>query len=305
MSLRAIEFFSGIGAFSYAARPFHITVEEAFDQGADANSAYAHNFHNRPKVRNLDTIKSSDLPPAEIWWLSPPCKPFTVRGKQLGGLDPRARSFLRLIDCMEEIRPHLLCVENVLGFEHSDVHAHLLSKLRASRYCVREIDLCPTDFSVPMRRPRHFLIASTSDLPQLVRPTAHHRIKPVSDFLSHFSRSDRSCSCSHDRQELSVDSGIVERYGRSFHVVDREDEEACFTCFTSGYGRCLRASGSFILDGGLRHACPEEMLRLFGFGADFQMPQHLSLQRKWHLIGNSVDIRSIDYILQSLQGAAH
>ena len=61
---------------------------------------------------------------ADLWLLSPACQPYTVLNPNAkGAADPRAQSFLRL---MEEVLPALaergaaptrLLVENVAGFE--------------------------------------------------------------------------------------------------------------------------------------------------------------------------------------------
>lgn len=61
---------------------------------------------------------------ADLWLLSPACQPYTVLNpKAKGAADPRARSFLHL---MEDVLPALaergaaparLLVENVAGFE--------------------------------------------------------------------------------------------------------------------------------------------------------------------------------------------
>ncbi|MGH9548353.1 MAG: DNA cytosine methyltransferase, partial [Terriglobales bacterium] len=65
--LKAIEFFSGIGAFAQAAREFDLEVIAAFDQNESANIVYAHNFGWQPSHRNLDSIQKCDLPDADVW----------------------------------------------------------------------------------------------------------------------------------------------------------------------------------------------------------------------------------------------
>ena len=96
MTLRALEFYSGIGAFAQAASRFDIDIVRAFDQSQSANLTYKSNYDTAPNHRNLDSISAAEIADADLWWMSPPCTPFTRRGNQKGGEDNRARSFFNL-----------------------------------------------------------------------------------------------------------------------------------------------------------------------------------------------------------------
>lgn len=296
---KALEFFSGIGAFTEATRTFDLEVIAAFDQNDAANLAYQSNFGLRPSVRNLDTIKAEEIPSADIWWMSPPCKPFTVRGKRRDAADPRAAAFLNLIKILDSHRPQYLLLENVNGFPGSQVHTHLLDVLGKNRYSVSECSLCPTMFGVRMRRPRHFVIASRA-LPG--SPTGEQTLKIsqppeckttlLADFID---------SSLFD-QNLFLPEAIMSRYCQGFDIVDVSQPEAYLTCFTSGYYRCRKASGSLVqtTDGRARLVSPKEILRLLGFANQYVLPAEIDLPAQWRLVGNSVDVRSIQYLLGQL-----
>jgi len=297
--LTAVEFFSGIGAFSYAAKSHDIDVIAAFDQYALANDTFEHNFSLRPHSKNLDSINIDQIPPADIWWMSPPCTPFTVRGKQKGLSDPRSRSFLNLIDYLPILKPQLVMVENVTAFAESDACEKLLCLARQCSYSTAAVQLCSTQFGVPMRRPRHFLVAkrdsnstnSNSDLDldkqfSIPSPAIAAR-KSLTDYLS------------ADSNELLLDPDVVTRYGGGFDIVTGSGEDNVI-CFTKNYARCMKASGSLLRldDGRLRRFSPEEILRLLGFGNNFSFPEEIQLEARWRLVGNSVDVRAIDHLLK-------
>jgi site-specific DNA-cytosine methylase len=289
---RAVEFFSGIGAFAQAARALNIEVVAAFDQSQSANLTYRLNYRLEPKARNLDSLDFKEIPEAEIWWMSPPCTPFSVRGKRRDEEDPRAISFLNLIKQIGRCLPAALLVENVSGFVGSQVHKRLREELAFCRYAVCEVDLCPTDFGVPMRRPRHFVVASRQrwqlKVPEIPRWPAVE--------LGHYL--DREPDAA-----LTVENEIMQRYGRGFDIVDSAYSAAYLTCFTSGYWRCRKASGSLIAlpNGGARRVSPPEIQRLLGFCPDFQFPESISLPGRWRLLGNSVDVRAVEYLLNLLE----
>lgn len=76
--MRAIELFSGIGAFSQAVESLGLPLEvvQAYDQSDSANLTYELNWGLKPRARNIESLKaSSDLVQAELWWMSPPCAP--------------------------------------------------------------------------------------------------------------------------------------------------------------------------------------------------------------------------------------
>ena len=290
-NVRAVEFYSGIGAFAEAAQSTDIRIVAAFDQSQTANLVYEQNFGLRPRSRNLDSIPASELPPADLWWMSPPCKPFTVRGRRRDELDPRAVSFLNLIGLLPLCQPQAVMVENVGGFADSRVKAHLISVLSQSGYTLKELDLCPTDFGVPMRRPRHFVLAVRSGFRILEAGARRWNFLP----LPHFLEPDPSPA-------LTVEASTMTRHSRGFDVVDPSRPDASLICFTSGYGRCLKASGSFISmpDGQVRRLSPEEILRLLGFGESFRLPPKIDLRTCWRLVGNSVDVRSVRHLLSMI-----
>ncbi|HEY9787757.1 MAG TPA: DNA cytosine methyltransferase [Candidatus Obscuribacterales bacterium] len=288
--LTALEFYSGIGAFHQAAAAFGIEIAAAFDQDERANATYARNWGLNPNPRNLDTISISELPAADIWWLSPPCTPFTVRGKQRDLDDPRTRSLINLSSFIPRSAPPVVLLENVYGFEKSKTFERLSALLKAASYALSLVKLCPTMFGVPMRRPRLYCIATTSGasfvekrLPQVTKQT-------IANFID----------ADYD-PALEVDRQLVERYARSWDIIDPGNPEACAICFTKGYWKCMKASGSFIQlsDQSVRRFSPKEIIRLLGFDDRFQFSP-LPVMAQLQLVGNSVDVRAIKYLLSCL-----
>jgi site-specific DNA-cytosine methylase len=301
--LTAIEFFSGIGAFAAGAAACGVRVVAAFDQSPLANRVYRHNFGLAPRQRNLDGVRARDVPDADVWWMSPPCQPFTVRGRRRDDQDPRAASFVQLIGQIGECSPPAVLVENVSGFVGSRVHAMLLAVLAARGYDVRELDLCPTLLGVPMRRPRRFVAASRAGFapgaaaPPLVPPPAVLAAgpAPLASFLD-----------PEPDPSLEVSARVVARYGRAFNVVDPRRPGQVAICVTSGYWRCRLASGSLVRlpGGGVRRMSPEEILRLLDFPRDFAFPDDVDRPARWRLAGNSVDVRAVRLLLGLLPAAA-
>jgi hypothetical protein len=87
---------------------------------------------------DLASMSAADLDAyaADLWLMAPPCQPFTRQGKQRGGADARSSSFLHLMQQLQlmQAQPSGLLVENVVGFQGSDVHTQLAAALTECGY---------------------------------------------------------------------------------------------------------------------------------------------------------------------------
>jgi len=278
--VRALELFCGIGGFAEAACE-KADVVAAVDQSEIALSVYRLNRPSTPvKGFNLETVSPAVLADfnADMWWLSPPCQPYTVRGKRRDLEDSRASSLRRILSILPQVRPFSLGLENVEGFAASEARNLLVSVLKSCGYRIREISLCPTRFGVPNRRPRYYLFASLGELGEM--DEAKISEYSMQDFLD-----------GRPSPELALPPGIVERFGRGLPTLDPDDRNAYAACFASSYGKALMHSGSYLVhNGGLRRFSPDEILRFHGFPAAFKWPPKLGLRKRWHLAGNSLSV---------------
>lgn len=126
----ALEFYSGIGGFHCAFKKALQEIYEnefigkivgAFDINNLANQVYKHNFQidvNNTNIENL-TKEKIDKYHANMWWISPPCQPYTRQGLQKGNQDKRSTSFLCLINLIKQLKnqPQYILIENVKDFE--------------------------------------------------------------------------------------------------------------------------------------------------------------------------------------------
>lgn len=293
VTLTALEFYSGIGAFAQAASFVDIEVVSAFDQSEWANLVYEANYGHKPCQRNLDNIPLAGIPSCDLWWMSPPCTPFSRRGKQKDEADNRARSFLHLINMISQKTPRYILIENVLGFVGSTVHTLLLEKLADAGYATSQFSLCPTMFGVPMLRPRVFIVASQDGSMEPIESIAAPSKSEGGDLTKYLFEPKRAFACSPE---------TLKRYAPVLNIVDPCVPESYLICFTSGYHRCRQASGSLIStgDGEARFVSPGEILGLLGFNQDFKIPDEISLEVAYRLVGNSVDVRAIAYLLKEV-----
>jgi DNA (cytosine-5)-methyltransferase 1 len=308
-STTAIEFFSGIGGFAAAAQEARVEILQAFDQDQSANLVYSANFHTQPDSTNLDSIKAAKIEKADLWWLSPPCTPYSRRGAQNDLKDKRAASLVNLLGLVKDCAPQTIVIENVLGFLHSDGYRLVERTLANDDYLIHTSLLCSSDFSVPMRRPRVFVCAfkmphnsrGVKDRGTLQKEIGWHYAERFSPGLKR--ARERAPLKDYILEDfdpaLLLSTADLHRYQSCMDIVNLSETDRNVICFTSGYGKCFRSSGSFLEIGQdcVRRFSPREILKLLGFKQNFVLPDSISLQKQWKLVGNSLDLNCVEHVL--------
>jgi len=297
MTISSLELYCGIGGFAAAVSGTNVRVAAALDQSPSALSVYRLNFPGHgARQANLENITIRELESfgADFWWMSPPCQPYTVRGARRDLEDPRALSFIRLLKILEQmpeeaLPPHL-ALENVAGFGESEARRRLIETMTGKGFHVQETFLCPTSLGIPMRRPRYYLAASRKRLDPF-RHAVAGKIRPLSRYLDTAYDGDVP-------EGLKLPDKVLGKFGPGLRILDASDPEAYTTCFTSGYGRSIMHSGSYLrVRGGARRFSPEEILRLLNFPKGFRFPEGMSLRKKWQLAGNSLSVAAVRRIM--------
>ncbi len=289
--MRLLELFCGIGGCT-AAVGSRATVAAAVDVNREALAVYSHNFPHPVEARTIESLKASAFRAfdADLWWLSPPCQPFTERGLRRDVDDPRARPFLVLVERLEEIRPRYVAMENVPGFQGSRAWALLRETLERAGYAsVHERFLCPSELGLPNRRRRYYLVAGRERLPE---PSLPRDLEPKS-----VGKLRDPCP----DLELAVTPELLKSYEGALSIVDADDPAAVTSCFTSAYGRSHVRSGSYLrTSSGVRRFSPAEILRILGFPESYALPPDLSLGKAWRLVGNSLSLAPVRAMLTAV-----
>ncbi len=296
-AVRVVELFAGIGGCAAALGGLATSsalganqVVAAVDIHTAAMQVYRSNFAHPTLVKSIESLSVADARrwEADLWWMSPPCQPFTRRGLQRDDRDPRSRALLHLVDLIERVQPPMIALENVLPFENSACDHRLSRVLARHGYEKLTWRLCPSQWGIPNRRPRFYLAASRvgwrSDSPSSTRGFSLAEVLLVDP-----------------PDELGVDAALAAQYAGALHCVRANDPTAVTACFTRAYGRSPVRSGSYLVtDGGLRRFAPEEILRLLGFPAEFGLPGDWEPRRAWPLVGNSLSVPAVRAVLGHL-----
>ncbi|MBA2663592.1 MAG: DNA cytosine methyltransferase [Bradymonadaceae bacterium] len=287
-----LELYCGIGGFAAAAGD-RARIVAAIDLSPHVLEIYRHNYpsHNARQA-HLEHVAASKIAAyeAQMWWMSPPCQPYTTRGKQRDLDDHRAGSLPRMMRVLAAQLPDYLGMENVPGFVDSEAHTLVLETLDRAGYTICERTLCPTELGIPARRERYYLLASRKGL----RTPAAPIVVPTRlvDLLE-----------AHFDDELLVPEHILATHGPGMRLLDPWGEpDTVANTVTGAYGKTWQAAGAYLQlpDGRVRRFSPGELLRLLGFPKDFGFPADTPLRHRYKAVGNSLSVTAMREILRAL-----
>ncbi|MFN5467963.1 MAG: DNA cytosine methyltransferase [Pirellulaceae bacterium] len=289
--MRTIDFYSGIGGLSWAYPDLTVVAAYEIDEGARQMSERHFGYPAiASEIASLGTLAIAGHQ-AECWWMSPPCQPFSKRGRQLGDLDRRHESFQVLLEKVPELLPRWIFLENVPPFLESSSFERMRQRLQSWGYRVAWSCLCPSTWGSYNRRLRCY-VAATRDRH---RPTPEGWIDPT---LFSCVPVDRPWieyrEPEADDGRFQIGSADWDRFGGAMHGVRWSDVQPRTKCFGSSYGKSWVASGSVVLQAqGARWFSPREVARQLGFPDQLTWPSDWPARRLWRLLGNSLSISTV------------
>lgn len=270
---KVLELYSGIGgvhcAFHVAGIPHEIIG--AVDVNTAVNEIYSFNFRRTHLMqRNIMSITTKEMEALQpdVITMCPPCQPFTRVGLKQDSQDPRSESFLHLLNVIAQLqrKPSYIFMENVKGFECSDVRDILIDMLQKSEYNCQEFLLTPSQIGIPNSRLRYYLLAKLKPMSfpftlteevQNVWPSTDIDLKmhvPTSfqgkcSFHSqgneilplHLFLEDGDLS---DFKNFMLPDKILLRYATVLDIVNKNQSKSC--CFTRAYGHYIQGTGSVL-----------------------------------------------------------
>lgn len=316
MTLRAIDLFCGIGGNSWGAQQAGAKIVAGFDKWELAGKVYRDNFPNTKfyledlsRLSRADIVRfQQELGPIDLILASPECTSHSVaRGGR-----PKSAESLRLSwnvwRFAEVFRPRWMVIENVTAMKSWPRYRDFLRILceKGGYHCLEQ-QLTASDFGVPQRRYRLYILCDRERKPEPVAATAGQ--------------------VASARQVLNLDGQYpfspLNKPGRAAKTIARAERGFAalgrntpflMVYYGTDHGwqtldqplRTITTLDRFALvrpdgNGGheMRMLQPPELQAAMGFPAEFKL-NHGVRRDKIHLLGNAVCPPVMEAIVRSL-----
>lgn len=180
-----IELFAGCGGLSTGFLDSGLKVAAGLELDARAVDVYTYNHAYRgsvgircdlSSVSGAELIKRADLSRADFVIGGPPCQPFSIVGKRLGGEDHRADLIDHFVRLVGELEPRAFLLENVpnlASMENGSILKRLVNRLRRFGFGVRSEIVAAADYGVPQVR-RRLIVMGIRDREEINFPMPTH-----------------------------------------------------------------------------------------------------------------------------------
>ena len=285
-----IDLFAGIGGFHLAFHNLGAKCVFVSEWDEPARKTYKANFEKiEPHIfapENIDKlfagditkVEAKDIPDFDILTGGFPCQPFSQAGLKKGFNETRGTLFFDIARIIKEKQPQAFFIENVRGLlNHNNGETFKTIKKVIEKdlgYSFYHKVIFASDFGVPQRRPRLFMVGFRNKKIKFEFPEPQELKMTMSDIFG-------------GKAEKKV--GYTLRVGgRGSAITDRRNWDA------------------YLVDDKVKRLSPKEGLKMQGFPSNFMFP--VSEVQAMKQLGNSVAVPAIqataEQIIKALRKAA-
>jgi DNA (cytosine-5)-methyltransferase 1 len=180
--------FCGAGLGSAGARAAGALIVGGVDLNGTATETYKRNFPDAVVVnRRLEDVRLHDLRkkigPIDLLLASPECTNHTcAKGSAPRSEESRATA-MQTLRYARSFKPRWIVMENVVHMRPWSRYSELIDGLRHLGYFIREQIIDASDFGVPQKRRRLFVMCDRRELPKAVVPQTLSHKGSVADIL--------------------------------------------------------------------------------------------------------------------------
>lgn len=176
--IQGIDLFCGVGGLTRGLEEAGINVVLGVDNDPACEYPYSANNKASFLLKSVDQLGAADF--RDAWDDTPfkllagcaPCQPFSTYSRTWSRpSDERWNLLEHFARLVQEIRPHLVTMENVPHLEGKDVYSYFVSVLDSEGFKVFNDVVNCADYGVPQRRRRLVLLASRLGPVDFVEPT--------------------------------------------------------------------------------------------------------------------------------------
>ena len=315
--LRCASFFAGVGG-----------IDLGFERTGAFTTIYANefdpfpaktmeaNFNIQVDVRDINEVKSEEIPNFDVMLAGFPCQAFSVAGYRKGFDDEKGRGvlFFQLARIFAEKKPRIIFLENVknlVGHDNGNTFRVIKETLEGEGYHVKSQVLNAMEYgNTPQNRERIYIVAFKDELDykNFEFPNPIERTKGIRDVIDFDTKIDDKYYYTPGKYKSEVydklaeamdDEDAIYQYRR---VYVRKNKSGVVPTLTANQGEGGHNVCLILTKNGIRKMTPHECFNTQGFPEDFKLPD-LSDSKLYKQAGNSVCVSVIERIAENIKKA--
>lgn len=311
--LRCASFFAGVGGIDLGFEQtgaFKTVYANEFDEYAA--QTYEENFNIKVDCRDINVVKTEEIPQFDVMLAGFPCQAFSIAGYRQGFDDEKGRGelFFQLERIFVERKPKIIFLENVknlVGHDNGNTFRVILDRLQKAGYKVKYQVMNAMYYgNIPQNRERIYIVAFMDEslyekfnFPEPIELTK--KLKDVIDFETEQDRKyyytpDR-CSFYNKLKEGMTNSDTIYQWRR---IYVRENKSNVCPTLTANMGTGGHNVPLILSKTGIRKLTPHECFNLQGYPLDYKLPNQANT-RLYKQAGNSVVVPVINRIAEEIK----
>lgn len=328
--MKVASFFAGVGGIDlgFEQAGFEIVYANEFDNFAV--KTYEENSQIKVDHRDINIVKSSEIPDFDIMVAGFPCQAFSIAGNRQGFNDELGRGilFFQLERIFLEKKPSIIFLENVKNLTTHDngkTFRIILEKLNSAGYHIKYKVLNTMEYgNIPQNRERIYIVAFLDEnicknfvFPEKIELT--NKIEDVINFSQktnnkyYYTKSkyptyfesieEYENNINRRKDRLNLEEEINEQNQiyqiRRGMYVRKNKHNVCPT-LTANMGTGGHNVPLIFSEHGIRKLTPKECFTLQGFPESFNLP-NISDGNLYKQAGNSVSVPVINRIANNIK----
>lgn len=313
--MKCASFFAGVGGIDLGFKMAGFQTVYANEFDPMPVKTFENNFDLKVDCRDINEVKSEEVPSFDVMLGGFPCQAFSVAGYRQGFDDEKGRGvlFFQLARIFRDKKPEIIFLENVknlVGHDGGKTFRIIIEALESEGYFVKYSVLNTMEYGdIPHNRERIYIVAfrnkETYKEFEFPKPTILKT--KLSQLIDYENRVDDSYYYTKDKfahfDELSAAITRTDTVYQWRRVYVRENKSNVCPTLTANMGTGGHNVPLVLTQHGIRKLTPRECFNLQGFPSNYILPTDVSKTYLYKQAGNSVSVTVIARIAMNIMEA--
>lgn len=316
--LKCASFFAGVGGIDMGFENtnfFKTIYANEFDEYPV--KTYEENFNIKVDCRDINIVKSNEIPAFDVLLAGFPCQAFSVAGYRKGFEDEKGRGtlFFELVRIIKDKQPEIVFLENVknlVGHDNGNTFTVILEELEEQGYKVKYAVLNAMEYgNIPQNRERIYIVAFKDeniyrcfDFPKPIKLTTK-----LTDIIDYENKKEEKYYYTKGKYKGDMYEKLVAAMDEENAIYQwrrkyvRKNKSGVVPTLTANQGEGGHNVCLIKTKHGIRKMTPHECFNTQGFPKSFKLPVGMSDARLYKQAGNSVCVSVIERIAEQIKKA--